>query len=789
MGTTTFMTPTQYKDGFSKISNPEWMWGSYIDAANATIYASFFSHFDVNITGYAAVGGQKKITKYLYDKIPVGDVRKTIFRTPGTGFGTVTDYCQTKFRLPNSSSWAGDYVYMRTAEMYLIEGEAKARLGNNTGARTALETLVKSRYPAYSAASFSGATLIDEILLQRRIELWGEGFSLIDLKRTNAGLNRPTGTGNHGSPNLDPVVYTLPAGSPLMVWVTPTRDSGLIIPCEKVEKLILTKKIIKENQVVTVCSNNLPYNWNGTDYTTSGTYIYFTTTQDNSCDSLCTLNLTVTNNPQISSLTYNSTLKSGDTLKLNLVATNTNSYSWTGPNGFIATTQNPTIPNATALNSGKYYVTVNNGNCFAKDSIDISLGTKLYVNGRCISTKKLGVQTVSIKTYGSLPEANIKSNSLGEYNMIVDSTKGANFIIKPTKNNDLKKNNGVSSIDVILVQNHILNKIKLNSPYKIIAADVNNNKSISNIDVIFMKRLILGTDSTFTGNKLWAFVDSAYKFADTTNPFPYKDSISFSNLTSSKTNQTFIGVKLGDVNYDWNPALARGTKVDNVELIASSELGNSNKEIRVPISVKNFKDLTALQYTLNFNYKDYEFIDIENNKLGIDFNQKQAIETGNISFLWADAKGEEKSLENGSLLFELVFRSKLGTENGKWNAKSLELALTNDITEIEAWDKNYQQHNVVLSKKATNQNPIAKELFTVSPNPTNGEVVVNMFSKTNKLVVFELCNTIGKKLFEQSVEITKGNNVFHFNLKNKNYLPSGIYFMKANGEVQRIVIN
>ena len=77
-----------------------------------------------------------------------------------------------------------------------------------------------------------------------------------------------------------------------------------------------------------------------------------------------------------------------------------------------------------------------------------------------------------------------------------------------------------------------------------------------------MKRLILGVDTTFTNTstkeqRLWAFVDSSYKFPDSTNPFPFKDSISYTGLNANQINQTFIGVKLGDVNWDWNPALAK----------------------------------------------------------------------------------------------------------------------------------------------------------------------------------------------------------------------------------------
>ncbi|MDB5190653.1 MAG: hypothetical protein JWQ96_216 [Segetibacter sp.] len=222
----TLLTSSNYASttSFSSLSTPEWMWGSTIPADQATIYASYFSHMDVRTGGYAALGGQKKITKALYDQIPVGDVRKNVFKAPGTGTGSNVDYNQNKHQVPVSGSWAADYVYMRAAEMFLIEAEALARQNNDAQSRAVLEALIKTRYPAYSAASFSGTALISEILLQRRIELWGEGFSLLDIKRTNQGLNRPTGAGNHGSPNFDPGVYTTsPADSRFLMRI-PQRE-------------------------------------------------------------------------------------------------------------------------------------------------------------------------------------------------------------------------------------------------------------------------------------------------------------------------------------------------------------------------------------------------------------------------------------------------------------------------------------------------------------------------------------------------------------------------------------
>jgi hypothetical protein len=113
---------------------------------------------------------------------------------------------------------------MRAAEMFLIEAEALARQGQDAAAITVLESLVKPRFAAYTASSLSGTALIDEILLQRRIELWGEGFSLFDIKRTKVGLNRPTGSGNHGAPNFNPIVLTLPDASPLFLMRIPQRE-------------------------------------------------------------------------------------------------------------------------------------------------------------------------------------------------------------------------------------------------------------------------------------------------------------------------------------------------------------------------------------------------------------------------------------------------------------------------------------------------------------------------------------------------------------------------------------
>ena len=67
--------------------------------------------------------------------------------------------------------------------------------------------------------------------------------------------------------------------------------------------------------------------------------------------------------------TSNSPVCSGTTIQLNTPAQGT--YSWTGPNGFTSTLQNPTIPNATAANAGTYTVIVDLGGCIGTASTTV----------------------------------------------------------------------------------------------------------------------------------------------------------------------------------------------------------------------------------------------------------------------------------------------------------------------------------------------------------------------------------------------------------------------------------
>ncbi len=214
-------SPDQYNaSGFNSVEGSEWLWGSEITEYNHTGFGSFFSHMDARFQSYANMGLQKKITAELYNSFPATDVRRDLFITPATGEGPLVDYNQMKFLTKNIGSFVADYLYMRLSEMYLIRAEAQAKgSGSDADASQSLFELVSQRDPQYSLSTNTGQDLVDEILLHRRMELWGEGHRFLDIRRLQQPLDRPSGEGNH-DPAFAQVMY-LPANDDLFNWRIP----------------------------------------------------------------------------------------------------------------------------------------------------------------------------------------------------------------------------------------------------------------------------------------------------------------------------------------------------------------------------------------------------------------------------------------------------------------------------------------------------------------------------------------------------------------------------------------
>lgn len=226
----TLMSNTQYLEGFNDYTNPEWMWASRIVADQTNYFYSFFAYMSINYSSTAIRSTPKVMFSSLYSKIRATDVRKKLWDSTGTNTADFPlpastfqryKYLHKKFRVADPSLSIGDVPYMRAAEMYLIEAEALARQGKDADAATVLNTLAVNRDPKYTKSTLTGAALINEIMTQRRIELWGEGFRFYDLKRTNSPLNRNGGNHNASYTNG---VFDVPADDKRWQFLIPQDE-------------------------------------------------------------------------------------------------------------------------------------------------------------------------------------------------------------------------------------------------------------------------------------------------------------------------------------------------------------------------------------------------------------------------------------------------------------------------------------------------------------------------------------------------------------------------------------
>ena len=196
-------------DGFNTMD--KWMWGSQFTEdsqgvnsgiVNWTSWMSPEAQFGYNYAGATAM-----IDAAMYERISNNDFRKLMFKAPAGhtlenrvdyidsyAAGAFPVYTAIKFR-PNDGNAedykvgaASAYPLMRLEEMYFIEAEAAEHLNAGEGIALLKEFMTKHRDSSYTFNA--NADAIEEIVFQKRVELWGEGQTFFDIKRLNMSVTR-----------------------------------------------------------------------------------------------------------------------------------------------------------------------------------------------------------------------------------------------------------------------------------------------------------------------------------------------------------------------------------------------------------------------------------------------------------------------------------------------------------------------------------------------------------------------------------------------------------------------
>ena len=213
------LTQEEWEDpanGFNNAeSNNAWIWGLALPSESVANLMCFTVHMSCE-NDWAPYHAGRAINRNLYNSIYLRDFRRHSWLDPDRGSYSykscrpdgkeyfaekLADYVNIKFR-PAQGAYkdfkvggAADHCCMRVEEMYFIEAEATAQAGDvQGGIRLLNEFMTKYRMmdgAVYDCSAQSTLkSFVNELMLQKRIEFWGEGIVMFDMKRLDMSSKR-----------------------------------------------------------------------------------------------------------------------------------------------------------------------------------------------------------------------------------------------------------------------------------------------------------------------------------------------------------------------------------------------------------------------------------------------------------------------------------------------------------------------------------------------------------------------------------------------------------------------
>ena len=324
--------------------------------------------------------------------------------------------------------------------------------------------------------------------------------------------------------------------------------------------------------------------------------------------------------------------------------------------------------------------------------------------------------------------------------------------------------NGVSTFDLVLMSKHILGLQNLDTPYKVLAADVNNDGRVTAQDAIALRRLILNIDTKFANNTSWRFVDASYQFSVPSNPWAdeFPEVINVNDLQGALANADFVAIKVGDMSLDAKAnALTAETrsKAGVFALNAENVSMKAGNEYRVAVTAAELAKLQGFQGTLTLD-NSVELVDLEYGVAKATNFGMHLADKGMITTSW---NGEAA---NNETLFTLVVRARTDVE------LSSVLKITSRVTAAEAYGSNDELMDLAINFGG--EAIVAGfELGQNAPNPFRTQTTINYNLPEAADVTFTITDAAGKTLQVLRTAGVEGQNILTLQRKD---LPAGVLF-------------
>lgn len=388
----------------------------------------------------------------------------------------------------------------------------------------------------------------------------------------------------------------------------------------------------------------------------------------------------------------------------------------------------------------------------------------IFVNGTLLNESKEAIEKATVKVVANgVAMEDVVTNATGTYAYPSLPYKG-NISITPVRNDDAM--NGISTIDLIMIQKHITGEKTFSSPYKMIAADVDHNNEINVIDLLELRKLVLGVYDAFPNSESWRFIPKSYVFNDPANPWAYPVFEKMDGLDHD-VQVEFTGVKVGDVNSSAIPHSLLGTEIressGGLVLKVKDQSVKKGQRIQIPFYASNFNQYIGWQGTLSHEGLHFESIqegvlDFNQENLGVSKRSEDL-----LSMSWNDQAS--RSYDENAILFTMTFTA----------SRNLTLSEAITVSSLVTMAESYQttDQSLPLSIRFEDQQgrlSTSSQLYQNYPNPFNDYSVIGLRLKESMQGSLTIYDIQGKVLKSYSKKWDAGYQEVRIN---KSELPAG----------------
>jgi len=412
-----------------------------------------------------------------------------------------------------------------------------------------------------------------------------------------------------------------------------------------------------------------------------------------------------------------------------------------------------------------------------QDHFSMCSGAMATVAGVLQTANAEGLEAADVALSGGTPPVglNMETDHDGGFSFTEAVPSGSDVTITPGKDNDPL--NGVSTFDLSLINKHILGLAPLNSPHKLIAADVNNSRSVTTLDVVELRKLILGIYTDFPKNTSWRFVDAGYVFPNPSNPFQeiFPETRQLANLTSHALQENFTAVKIGDVsgNALTNTLLVPADRSTGQAALLDVAFSDARAEGRFragelfELSVRAAEPLLGYQFTLA--HPGLEVVDITPGE-GMRAEHFAVFPGEGILTVSWDGPGKPE--------FTVRFRA---AASGTLERM---LHLSSRVTRAEAYGTSGENGGVEIQNLAlrfgspggTVVKPQGFELYPNEPNPWHDRTRVRFYLPEAGAVTLAVYDPTGRQIFSQTRAFGAG---FQSIGLDGAALPAGVFYYRV----------